>query len=78
MSLGFTPIHLKTPGCVSSASLPKPCLRQLLLIISDMLTTSVTSREEVLHEEAWDAMFLFPTLVLEPQKSGAASSLVKA
>jgi len=32
---------------------------------------------EALREAAWDALFLFPTLVLGPQKPGASSSTVK-
>ena len=74
---GFTPIHLKTSGCVSAASLPKTYLHQLLPNITDLLTKAITTTCEVL-EATRDALFLFPTLVLVPQKSGAASSTVKS
>jgi hypothetical protein len=33
---------------------------------------------EVLREAAWDALFLFPTLVLGPKKPGASSKAVKS
>ncbi len=39
---------------------------------------SLTKEGEILWEVVWDALVLFPTLVLGPHKPGAASSFVKA
>jgi hypothetical protein len=46
-------------------------------IITGLLNKATITRGEVLRETAWDALFLFSTLVLGPHKPGAASSTVK-
>ena len=50
----------------------------IIPVITDLLNTAADIRGEILREAAWDALFLFPTLVLGPQKPGALSSAVKA
>jgi hypothetical protein len=74
----FTPIHMRTSGCQSAVSLPKPCLSTITPVITDLLNKAADVRGEVLREAAWDALFLFPTLVLGPQKPGASTTAVKA
>jgi hypothetical protein len=75
---GFTPIYLRTSCCQSSPSLPKPCQQKLVHNIADLFAKVADTRGEILREAAWDALFLFRTLVLGPQKPGASSSSVKA
>jgi hypothetical protein len=58
-------------------ALPKPCLPVIIPVITDLMNKAADIRGEVLREAAWDALFLFPILVLGPQKPGASSSTVK-
>ena len=74
----FTPLHLRTSGCQSAVNIPKPSLQQLLPVLTELLTKAADVRGTVLREAAWDALFLFPTLVLGPQKPGASATAVKA
>jgi len=46
-------------------------------VVTDLYNKAADIRGEVLREAAWDALFLFPTLVVGPQKPGASSSAVK-
>ncbi len=50
----------------------------IIPVIMDLLNKAADIRGQVLREVAWDALFLFPTLVQGPQKPGASSSAVKA
>jgi hypothetical protein len=74
----FTPLHLRTSGCQSAVSIPKPSLHLLLPVITDLMNKAADVRGVELREAAWDALFLFPTLVLGPQKPGASTTAVKA
>jgi len=49
----------------------------LLPGVTDPFNKAVDIRGEVLREAAWDARFLFPTLVLGPQKPGASSTAAR-
>ena len=75
--LGFTPIHLRTSSCQYAAALPKHCREELLPLITDLVNKAATSGGEVLRKAVWDALFLFPTLVLDPHKPGAALTTVE-
>ena len=46
--------------------------------MTELLTQAADVRGMVLREAAWDALFLFPTLVMGPQKPGASATAVKA
>jgi hypothetical protein len=48
----------------------------LLLVVTELFNKAADVRREALREAAWDVLFLFPTLVLGPQKPGASSSTV--
>ena len=74
----FNLVHKRTSGCQSAVALPKPSLPVILPVITDLLTKAADTTWDVLREAAWGALFLFPTLVLGPQKPGASSSAVKA
>jgi hypothetical protein len=74
----FTPFHIRTSGCQSAASLPKPCVQLLQPLITELFNKAATTKGETQREAAWAAVFLFPMLVSGPQKSGDASSAVKA
>ena len=73
----FTPFHMKMSGCQSTVAIPKPCIAALLPVVKDLFNKAADIRGEVLREAAWDALFLFPTLVMRPQKPRASSSAVK-
>jgi len=74
----FTPLHLRTCGCQSAVSIPKPSMNQLLPVMTELLTKAADVGGTVLREAAWDGLFLFPTLVIGPQKPGASATTVKA
>ena len=74
----FTPLHMRESGCLSAVAIPTPSLAALLPVATDLFNKAADTRGENLREAAWDALFLFPTLVLGPQKPGASSSSVRA
>ena len=69
---------MRTSGCQKAVNLPKPSMPQLLPVVTDLMNKAVDIQGEVLREAAWDALFLFPTLVLGLQKPGASSTTVKS
>jgi hypothetical protein len=68
---------MKLSGCQSAVAIPKPSIAALLPVVTDLCNKAADIRGEVLREAAWDALFLFPTLVLGPHKPGISSSAVK-
>jgi len=70
-------MHMKMSGCQSAVAIPKPCIAAMLPVVTDLYNKAADIRAEVLREAAWDALFLFPTLVLGPHKP-CASSVVKS
>ena len=62
----FTPLHMRESGCLSAVAIPKPSLAALLPVATDLFNKAADTRGEILREAAWDALFLFPTLVLGP------------
>jgi hypothetical protein len=74
----FAPLHMKLSGCQSAVAIPKLCTAALLPVVTDLCDKAADTRGEVLREAAWDALFLFPTLVLGPQKPGISSSAIKS
>jgi hypothetical protein len=50
----------------------------LLPVVNGLFNKAVDIRGEVLREAVWDALFLFPTLVLGPQIPGASSTTVRS
>ena len=73
----FTPLHLRTSRCQLAVSIPKPSMHQVLPVMTELLTKTADVRGTVLREAAWDALFLFPALVMGPQKPGALATTVK-
>ena len=53
-------------------------MKPLHPVLAELLVKAATTKGEGQREAARDALFLFPTLVLGPQKPGASSSYVKA
>ena len=74
----FAPLHMKLSGCQSAVAIPKPCTAAMLPLVTDLCNKAADIRGEVLREAAWDSLFLFPILVLGPQKPGISSSAVKS
>jgi len=74
----FTSHHMRTSGLLSAATLPTPSLSQLIPFIKDLLERAHSTRGVLLRDDAQEALFLFPTLVLGPQRPGASSSSVRA
>jgi hypothetical protein len=68
---------MKLSGCQSAVAIPKPSTAALLRVVTDLCDKAADTRGEVLREAAWDALFLFPTLVLGPHKFVISSSVVK-
>ena len=48
---------------------PNPTsIADLMPVVTDLFNKAADIRGEVMREAAWDALFLFPTLVMGPQK----------
>ena len=70
-------MHMRTSGCQSAVSIPKPSVTTSLPIVTELFYKAADVRGEALREAAWDALFFFPILVLGPQKPDASSAVVK-
>ena len=74
----YTCLHMRTSGMQSTTALPTPSLSTLTPAIQDLLERAHSTRGVLLRDAAQEALLLFPTLVLGPQRLGASSSSVKA
>ncbi len=77
-NVAFTAQHMRTSGLHSATALLSPCLAQLTPVIKDLLERAHSTRGVLLRDAAQEALLLFPTLVLGPQRPGVSSSSVKA
>ena len=75
---GFATEHLRLSGTLSAASLPGPCRELITAECVKLFRLAVSTRGDALRTAAWDAVHLFPTLVMGPHRAGAPSSAVKA
>jgi hypothetical protein len=69
---------MRTSGLQPAAALPTPSLDQLTPVIQDLLERAHSTRGVLLRDAPQEALLLFPTLVLGPQRHGASSSSVKS
>ena len=74
----FTQDHLRTSWTQSASTLPGPAKANIIMESTTLFKLAVTTRRDALRTFAWDAVHLFPTLVLGPHRQGAPSSAVKA
>ena len=70
-------MHMKTLGTQSAAALPTPTLRNVTPIIADLVSRAHSTRGVVLKDAAQEALLLFTTLVLGPQRSVDSTISVK-
>jgi hypothetical protein len=74
----YTGLHMRTSNLQSAVALPTPSLSHLTPFIQDLLERAHSTRGVLLRDAAQEALLLFPTSVLGPQRPVASSSSVKA
>ena len=68
---------MRTSGTQSADAMPVPVLILLTPIIDDLFTKDHSTRGTVFRDVAYEALFLFPALVLGPKRPRASSCGVK-
>ncbi len=76
-SYAFTTMHIKTSWTNSVAFLPAPAAKHVTPIIKELFKRTYSTTGVCLRDATWEAILLFPTLVLGPQCPGAFSFSVK-
>jgi len=73
----FTATHMQTSGTQSAVALLVPALAMLTPVIVDLNMKAHLTRGSIIRDAAQEALLVFPTLILEPQRPRTSSSNVK-